>query len=85
MAYVRRSVRRSLPAELYAATVLIDEDFADLLEDPFLDGLIDGKTEDLAYIWLSVNHVGEQWPFGGCLARIATHTAGQGTKGYFGN
>ena len=37
-------------AELYAAIVLIDEDFADLLEDAFLDGMIDGKTEDLAYI-----------------------------------
>jgi hypothetical protein len=47
-------------AELYAATVLIGEDFADLLEDAFLDGMIDGETEDLAYIWLSVNRVSEQ-------------------------
>jgi hypothetical protein len=47
-------------AELYAATVLIGEDFADLLEDAFLDGMIDGETEDLVYIWLSVNRVSEQ-------------------------
>jgi hypothetical protein len=47
-------------SELYAATVLIDEDFADLLEDAFLDGIIDGNTEDLAYIWLKVNHPPEQ-------------------------
>ena len=47
-------------AELYAATVMIDEDFADLLEDAFLDGLIDGNAEDLAYHWLKVNHPSEQ-------------------------
>ena len=46
--------------ELHEATVLIDEDFADLLEDAFLDGLIDGATEDLAYLWLKVNHPSEQ-------------------------
>jgi len=46
--------------ELYAATVMIDEDFADLLEDAFLDGIIDGATEDLAYLWLKVNHPSEQ-------------------------
>ena len=46
--------------ELHEATVLIDEDFADLLEDAFLDGLIDGATEDLAYVWLKVNHPPEQ-------------------------
>ncbi len=50
----------ALLAELCAVTVLIDQDFADLLEDAFLDGMIDGTTEDLAYIWLSVNHVSEQ-------------------------
>ena len=47
-------------ANLYAATVMIDEDFADLLEDAFLDGIIDGATEDLAYLWLKVNHPPEQ-------------------------
>jgi len=47
-------------AKIYAATVTIDEDFADLLEDAFLDGLIDGATEDLAYHWLKVNHPSEQ-------------------------
>ena len=46
--------------ELYAATVMIDEDFADLQEDAFLDGIIDGATEDLAYLWLKVNHPSEQ-------------------------
>jgi len=46
--------------ELYAATVMTDEDFADLLEDAFLDGIIDGATEDLAYLWLKVNHPSEQ-------------------------
>jgi hypothetical protein len=50
----------ALLAELYAATVLIDQDFADLPEDAFLDGMIDGKAEDLAYLWLSVNRVSEQ-------------------------
>jgi hypothetical protein len=47
-------------AELSAAILVTDEDFADLLEDASLDRLIDGKTEDLAYLWLSVNHVSEQ-------------------------
>jgi hypothetical protein len=47
-------------AKLCAATVLIGEDFADLLQDGLLDGMIDGETEDLAYIWLSVNRVSEQ-------------------------
>ena len=46
--------------ELHEANVLIDEDFADLLEDAFLDGIIDGTTEDLAYLWLKVNHPSEQ-------------------------
>jgi hypothetical protein len=52
----------ALLAELYAATVLIDEDFADLLEDAFLDGMIDGKTEDLAYIWLAQQRQSESSP-----------------------
>lgn len=46
--------------EPYEATVTIDEDFADLLEDAFLDGIINGATEDLAYLWLKVNHPSEQ-------------------------
>ena len=46
--------------EHHEANVLIDEDFADLLEDAFLDGIIDGATEDLAYLWLKVNHPSEQ-------------------------
>ena len=37
-----------------------DEELVDLIERAFLEGVIDGATEDLAYIWLSVNHVGEQ-------------------------
>jgi hypothetical protein len=45
---------------LYVEALLADESLADLLEDALLDGKIDGKTEDLAYIWLSVNHLGEQ-------------------------
>ena len=47
-------------ARLYVEALLIDEDFADLLEDAFLDGIIDGATEDLAYLWLKVNHPSEQ-------------------------
>jgi endonuclease YncB( thermonuclease family) len=40
--------------------LLADESLADLLEDALLDGKIDGETEDLAYLWLKVNHPSEQ-------------------------
>ena len=37
-----------------------DDDFLDLIEKAFLEGQIDGETEDLAYNWLRVNYPGEQ-------------------------
>ena len=33
-----------------------DDDFLDLIEQAFLEGQIDGKSEDLASAWLRVNH-----------------------------
>ena len=39
---------------------LPDPDFEDLIEQAFLEGIIDGETQDIAYHWLSVNHPGEQ-------------------------
>ena len=49
-------------ADLYVEALLVDEDFADLLEDAFLDGIIDGTTEDLAYIWLAQQRQSESSP-----------------------
>ena len=47
-------------SELLEQTRPPDEELVDLNERAFLEGVIDGATEGLAYIWLSVNHVGEQ-------------------------
>ena len=46
--------------ELLRATMPPDEDMADLIERAFLEGQIDGSSEDLAYLWLSVNHPCQQ-------------------------
>ena len=39
---------------------LPDPDFENLIEQAFLEGTIDGETQDLVYTWLEVNHPGEQ-------------------------
>lgn len=41
--------------ELLRATMPPDEDMVDLIEQAFLDGLIDGVTADLAYLNLMKN------------------------------
>ena len=46
--------------ELLEQTMPPDEDMADLIERAFLEGQIDGPSEDLAYHWLSVNHLSQQ-------------------------
>lgn len=38
----------------------VDEDFADLIESAYLQGLINGEMQELAYLWLEVNHPCEQ-------------------------
>jgi hypothetical protein len=43
--------------ELLRASAPPDEDMVDLIEWAFLEGQIDGPSEDLAYHWLSVNHL----------------------------
>jgi len=46
--------------EMYAQAWVIDERLADLIESAFLQGLIDGETQALAYLWLETNHPREQ-------------------------
>ena len=46
--------------EIYIEALLVDEELADLIEAAFLNGLIDGETQELAYTWLEVNHPCEQ-------------------------
>ena len=45
-------------AELYIE--VLDEELADLIEAAFLEGFIDGETQELAYTWLEANHPCEQ-------------------------
>ena len=33
-------------------------DFENLIEEAFLAGIIDGETQQLAYLWLANNHPG---------------------------
>ena len=42
--------------ELLRAAMPPDEEMVDLIEQAFLEGQIDGESEDLAYNWLKVNH-----------------------------
>ena len=37
-----------------------DEELLDLIEAAFLEGRIDGETQELAHTWLEVNHPCEQ-------------------------
>ncbi len=37
-----------------------DPELVDLTEQAFLARLIDGETQELAYLWLEVNHPCEQ-------------------------
>ena len=46
--------------ELLRASAPPDPELVDMIEQAFLEGIIDGETEDLAYIWLRVNHHREQ-------------------------
>ena len=47
-------------SEILERTRPPDPELVDLIEQAFLEGQIDGNTEDLAYIWLKVNHRCEQ-------------------------
>ena len=38
----------------------LDEELLDLIEAAFRKGVIDGETQELAYIWLDVNRPCEQ-------------------------
>ncbi len=37
-----------------------DPELVDLIEQAFIEGQIDGETQELAYQWLEVNHSCEQ-------------------------
>lgn len=47
-------------AETQIDALLIVAYLSDLLESGFLQGHIDGDAQDLAYLWLEVNHPCEQ-------------------------
>ena len=42
--------------ELIRASMPPDEEMADLIEQAFLEGQIDGETQALAFAWLERNH-----------------------------
>ncbi len=46
--------------ELLELTRPRDPELVDLIEKAFLEGVIDGETQELAYLWLGVNHPCEQ-------------------------
>ena len=41
--------------EIYVEALLVDEELVDLIEAAFLECLIDGETQELAYIFLATN------------------------------
>ncbi len=47
-------------SEILEQTRPPDPELVDLIEQAYLEGDIDGKTQELAYLWLEGNHPCEQ-------------------------